>query len=133
MTNKKGITPVIAIVILLIIAVAVVGLAYGFISGIFSTVTGKAVIVSGKASCTGGLATITITNVGSMDLTAADLSGNIRRTDGGTSTYEDLDPKTVEIGKSGTVTETTTSNCGTGTCQYEVTIGGVSHPARADC
>ncbi len=62
----KGITPVIALVMLILITVGVVGLFYGWSSGLFNTQTEKVVnIPSGGATCNNGLITVRVLNVGS--------------------------------------------------------------------
>ncbi len=62
----KGITPVIALVMLILITVGVVGLFYGWSSGLFSTQTEKAVsIPPGGATCKNGLVTVRVVNIGS--------------------------------------------------------------------
>lgn len=143
---KKGITPVVAIVLLLIIAVAVVGLAYGFITGFFGTLTGKAAIVSGAASCdNAGLSTVTITNVGSDAIDNPDITilrTNCQDSDGSCPTDPTLFvnlASPIEPGSAGTLTEAVadpgvTAPCGLDhTCFYDVTVGGVTFPTRADC
>ncbi len=137
---KKGITPVVSIVMLLIIAVAVVGLAYGFISGFFSTVTGKAAIVSGAGSCsTDGHVTITISNVGSDSLETTDMT--VVAKSGSNAVWPgdwditDFDGG-LAPGSAGQLTEnseTTNQYCEDGICTYDVVVGGTVHPVRADC
>ena len=62
----KGITPVIALVMLILITIGVVGLFYGWSSGLFSTQTEKVInIPTGGATCKSGLVTVRIVNVGS--------------------------------------------------------------------
>ncbi len=78
----KGITPVIALVMLVLITVGVVGLFYGWSSGLFGTQTEKAVsIPSGGATCNNGLVTVRVLNIGSAstitdsDIIVAQISG----------------------------------------------------------
>ena len=62
----KGITPVIATIMLVLITVGVVGLFYGWSSGLFGTQTEKVVsIPSGGATCNNGLITVRVLNAGS--------------------------------------------------------------------
>jgi flagellin-like protein len=50
---KKGITPIIAVIILLLITVALAGMAWAFLSGYFTGLTGKTIAVV-DYSCVGG-------------------------------------------------------------------------------
>lgn len=71
----KGITPVIATVMLILITVGVVGLFYGWSSGLFNVQVEKTVnIPSGGATCNNGLVTVRVLNAGSTStLTDADV------------------------------------------------------------
>ena len=71
----KGITPIIATVMLILIAVGVLGLFYGWSSGLFSTQTEKTVnIPPGSATCNNGLVTVRVQNVGATStLTNSDI------------------------------------------------------------
>ncbi len=72
----KGISPVIATLLLLVITLGLIGMAYGYISGIFTAKTGKSIDeITGSASCTiGGAASWTVKNIGSTAIVAGDLS-----------------------------------------------------------
>lgn len=144
-TQRKGITPVVAIVILLIIAVAVVGMGYGFISGFIGTVTGKAAIISGASTCIDGKVSIAITNGGTDDITNNDITiirsacqqgSNATKCPTNPTAFETI--STIKPGSAGIKTEnittTGTEPCGGGrVCMYDVTIGGVTFPTRANC
>lgn len=71
----KGITPVIATIMLVLITVGVVGLFYGWSSGLFNIQVEKTLnIPSGGATCNNGLVTVRILNTGSSStLTDADV------------------------------------------------------------
>ena len=136
----KGITPVVATIMLLIIAVAIVGLAYGFITGFFSGVTRTAAIVSGVSSCSGGAASIVIRNAGTGTIViASDVTftrtgctsgGALGLCPAGQPTF--TGPTTIGPGASATLTDGTL--CGAGnSCRYDVAIGGVVYPTRVDC
>ncbi|MBI4167484.1 MAG: hypothetical protein HY515_00865 [Candidatus Aenigmarchaeota archaeon] len=78
----KGITPVIALVMLVLITVGIVGLFYGWSLGFFSTQTEKGVnIPSGSATCNNGLVTVRVLNTGSIatvtdtDIIVAQING----------------------------------------------------------
>ncbi len=69
----KGITPVVATVMLILIAVGIVGIFYGWSSGLFSAQMEKAVnIPPGSATCNDGLVTVRVQNVGSTSTVTDD-------------------------------------------------------------
>ncbi len=79
---KKGITPVIALVMLMLITVGMVGIAYSWFSGLLSTQTEKGVSVPpGGAYCSAGLISVLIQNNGASssiigtDLIVAQVDG----------------------------------------------------------
>lgn len=151
---KKGITPVVAIVLLVIITLVVVGAAYGFIIGIFGTATSKAAFVNGQASCTSdGNVTIFLTNIGQANISLHTAGGvldgdvTIIRISGGTgdplwnssigfpTNCVEADPCEIAPGKAGKIKETA-NQCGAGgeeTCLYDVIVGGFTYKTRADC
>ncbi|MBI4168221.1 MAG: hypothetical protein HY515_04670 [Candidatus Aenigmarchaeota archaeon] len=62
---RKGITPVIALVMLMLITVGMVGIAYSWFSGLLSTQTEKGIsIPPGGAYCAGGKVNVLIQNNG---------------------------------------------------------------------
>ena len=66
---KKGITPIIAVIILLLITVALAGMAWAFLSGYFTGMTGKTIAVV-DYSCIGGTtAQVIIRNSGTQAIT----------------------------------------------------------------
>jgi flagellin-like protein len=79
---KKGITPIISIIVLLLITVSLAGAAYIFLSGYILGPTGRAVQASGM--CLGGTtAYITVTNMGSLPIDISDcISGGANAGDG---------------------------------------------------
>ena len=77
----KGITPIISIIILLLITIALAGVAYTFLMGqVYTMISGSFAIPTGGAYCTAGTITIQITNTGSATLTTGDFI--IARVDG---------------------------------------------------
>ena len=79
---KKGITPIISIIILLLITIALAGVAWTFLQGyLFTTIQGQINIPPGTAFCTNGLITVQLTNQGqttlhvSNDPTRSDIIG----------------------------------------------------------
>lgn len=68
---KKGITPIISIIILLLITIALAGVAYTFLMGqMYTRISGSFDIPSGGAYCTNGLITVQVVNTGSATLIA---------------------------------------------------------------
>ncbi len=61
---KKGITPIIAVIILLLITVALAGMAWAFLSGYFTGLTGKTISVVDYSCISGGQAQVIIRNSG---------------------------------------------------------------------
>lgn len=70
---KKGITPIISIIILLLITISLAGVAYTFLMGqMFGRISGSFQIPIGAAFCTNKLITINIANTGQSDLVTLD-------------------------------------------------------------
>jgi flagellin-like protein len=61
---RKGITPIIAVIILLLITVALAGMAWAFLNNYFVGLTGKTISVVDYSCLTGGTAQIIIRNSG---------------------------------------------------------------------
>ncbi len=71
---RKGITPVIAIVMLVLVTVGIAGVSYSWFSGIFSSQTKKFIsIPAGGAYCSGGEIKVYALNNGDTALTASDI------------------------------------------------------------
>jgi flagellin-like protein len=72
---RKGITPIISIIILLLITIALAGVAYTFLMGqMFTRIGGSFDIPIGGAFCTNGQITILVTNTGTSDLRDEDFT-----------------------------------------------------------
>ncbi|MBI4177338.1 MAG: LamG domain-containing protein [Candidatus Aenigmarchaeota archaeon] len=70
----KAITPVIALVMLMLITVGMVGIAFVWFTGIFSSSTNKSVLIPpGGAYCDGGDITVRVLNEGSSVITGTDI------------------------------------------------------------
>ena len=81
---RKGITPVIALVMLMLITVGMVGIAYTWFSGLLTTQTEKGLSVPpGGAFCSGGLVSVLIQNNGATSslLTADVIIAQVDGTD----------------------------------------------------
>lgn len=92
----KGISTVIATLLMLIITIALAGLAYSYISGVFSAKTGKVVeIDAGGTSCTDSSITVYIKNTGTVDFSSVDVNIALQ---GGTPTACDITAENVVAG-----------------------------------
>jgi flagellin-like protein len=115
MKMKKGITPIIATIILLLITVALAGLAWTFLSGYYTGMTAKNIQLV-DFSCTGGTARVIIRNAGTESIntaacattgtvvTCTDLT--IVKTQGAMGLTQGVLPATVPAGQVATFTET---------------------------
>ncbi len=71
---SKGVSEVIATLLMLIITIAMAGLAYSYISGVFVARTGKIVeIDSGATFCSNNVITAYVRNVGTVDFASKDV------------------------------------------------------------
>ncbi|NOX71875.1 MAG: hypothetical protein GXO64_04235 [Candidatus Micrarchaeota archaeon] len=121
---KKGITPIISVVILLLIAAALGATAYTYFSGYMSGMIGTTFSVpSGGIYCSGGKITVIVRNDASDGtLTTSDLS--IVTIDGNAVTPADI---TIEPGKAGTLINAAS---GYDSGYHEVVIGTSSNVVR---
>jgi len=78
----KGISTVIATILMLLITVGMAGLAYMYISGMFTSRTAQTISLS-SADCPGGDISILIKNDGTEDITGTDIDIYV---DGGAAT-----------------------------------------------
>jgi len=69
---KKGISGIIAVVLILLITVALAGSVYMYVTGMFSGKTANTISIS-SISCIDGNMTLVINNDGSKDITSGDL------------------------------------------------------------
>ena len=128
---RKGITPIIAVIILLLITVALAGLAWTFLSGYFSGMTAQNIQLI-DYSCSGGTARVIFRNAGTASISAAltcTLDGTntvatcgtgltVVKTQGTYSADPTVSTATIAAG----TTATFTDNCGASTtCTYRLT------------
>lgn len=67
----KGVSTIIATLLMLIITIALAGLAYSYISGLFASRTGKVIdIDTGATFCSGTTITVYVKNEGTIDFNA---------------------------------------------------------------
>ncbi len=133
---KKGITPIISIIILLLITIALAGVAYTFLMGqLFTRIGGSFEIPVGGAFCTNGLITIQVSNTGTTDLhshpTIAANNDFIQSHVDGVDVTAYLEITTITPGQGGTILRNynCTTSCASG--PHAVDIGTESlvlHP-----
>lgn len=129
---RKGITPIIAIIVLLLITIALAGAAFTFLQGYWTSLTGTAfTIPTGGAFCvkngTSGVyrITLTVSNLASSDLQTSDFI--IAQIDG-TDATSSLTSTTIPASGSAVILSNYDcggSGCGTGA--HTVTIGTQSN------
>jgi flagellin-like protein len=112
MSMRKGITPIISVIILLVITVALAGFAYTYLQGFIASQTAYAfTIVPGGAWCQNSLITVYIQNNGQSNLQDEDFG--IIMVDGTDRTASRNMTMDISPGKSGPILAN--FNCG-GTC-----------------
>ena len=65
----KGVTPIVAIIILLLITIALAGAAYTYLQQYFQSTTGKNVQIVDAVCTSGGIANLILKNIGTQDIT----------------------------------------------------------------
>ncbi len=121
----KGISPIIAIIIILLITIAIAGAAYSYISIIWGRTTEGIQLIS--SDCTAGNATLTVRNVGTKDVTTI----TVTRTSPSSATDMNVSPSTIIPGAQGVIYD---NGCGSGNmCIYRVMAGGQSQELYAQC
>jgi flagellin-like protein len=124
---RKGITPIIAIIVLLLITVALAGAAWTYLSGVMGTYTEKSfVIPGGGAYCSSaGTITVNIVNTGTSTITTptdwTTLSVDPTCT-GSPAASGNIAPKSM-----GTIT-VTGCTAGSSYTVHAGTIAGTQHP-----
>jgi len=104
---KKGITPIIAIIVLLFITIALAGTAWTFLSGYLQTFTAKTfVVVTGSAYCTDDQIVFYIVNQGMSKLTDSDFIVKNVQPGGSFQPIPDIEP-----GKTGQINVSCDVNC----------------------
>lgn len=144
MAMRKGITPIVATVVLLLVVVAVAGAAYTYIAGFWGGLTSTVLQLRSSTCNTSGGVAIYVRNVGTnnidlkdpakLEITRSVISGlagtqNIvyKNTTGSCAGATCI----VAPQGAGTVTD---AACGTGnTCRYTMVGGGASFDAQVTC
>ena len=129
----KGISPIIAIIIILLITIAIAGSAYAYISIVWGGMVTEAIQITGQ-SCSGDQATIYVKNIGTGVLAAADFTVERDGTTLTITTDYTIDA-TIAQGVVGTIKETATgSNCDADNyCKYTLIVGGRVYRTDIQC
>lgn len=133
---RKGITPIIAIIVLLLITVALAGAAWTYLSTYMTELTGKSVEVIDAFCINGDTAVILVRNAGTTDVDTSEITV-IDLSDGGEElgTWTDAGGTGItEITTSGTGKWTATGTCATvNDCNFRVLGGARAQSARIVC
>ena len=128
---RKGITPIISIIVLLLITVALAGVAWTYLSGFLGTQMQTLTIPPNGAYCTGTAIKVVITNTGTeklVSLTTAEVSGEntIASPDGGLDI--NLEPKASK-----TLTFSCGGSCTSGTSTVHIGTSGAVQSVPVTC
>lgn len=133
---RKGITPIIAIIVLLLITVALAGAAWTYLSTYMTELTGQSVEVMDFFCVSGNTAVILVRNAGTTDVLVADITV-IDLSDGTVAggLWTNASGTTItEITASGTGKWTATGTCTTvDDCKFRVLGGARAQSARVVC
>ena len=138
MTKQKGITPIIAILVMLLITIAITGSAWIYITTYYSSMTGKAIEIS-SIDCTSSGVKIYMRSIGTDTIdtgSANDINVSERLNISGT------DCGALSVGYSSTSVGpgqsviATDSGCDTSdddTLRYTITVGGRIQKVQVTC
>ena len=123
----KGITPIIAIIVLLLITVALAGVAWSYLQGYMGGLTSKSIEVRDYFCASGDKPIIVVANIGTDAINTADIlimGADLGSPVGGAWAMLNGTALTgSEIPVSGVAKWTLTATC-SGTCSYRITTAG---------
>jgi flagellin-like protein len=136
MNKQKGITPIIAILVILLITIAITGSAWIYISTYYGGITRETIEVT-SADCTGSGVQIYMRNAGtetvnensiavSRDVIANPAGG----CQDGTVTVASM---TVAPGASGSITDAVCNSTSTSVVRYTLIVGGRVQKVQVNC
>ena len=135
MANLKGISPIIAVVVLLLVTVSIAGAAWSYIAGYFGGIVSKGVEIT-SVECTDYGAVLYIHNIGNDKLyTANDITITRKTISGACDGNIDIVFDATEVGPNGMVTATD-SNCTAAVDappRYTVIVGGRVQHVQVSC
>ena len=138
---RKGITPIISIIILLLITVGMAATAWTYMSNYMTTLTSKVLEVPTQKCISGENAMVIVHNIGTAkiaignDVLVMDSDGNAAS---GTA-WADLDGNVITNISSGGYGKLTIAGCCTSgvdcpkTCKYDIIVGGRSSEISIYC
>lgn len=107
--RRKGISPAIAAILLVIITIAIVGIAWAIMSGFLGTASVKTDIAVEKLDIVAnGMSIAVLRNVGNVRINSIDDISLTCTASGGPATPADFDPVPIDPGKTATATWSTT-------------------------
>jgi flagellin-like protein len=125
----KGVSAVIATILMLMITIAIAGMAYMYISGIFTAKTGVVIEMDETAtSCTGTTITVYVRNIGTITTTADKVSVSGTMPDGSTIGSTDCGADTDDIEAGGAAFACTTVTGGQGS--NNIVVSGPTNTIR---
>ena len=93
---RKGVSAIIATILLLMITIGLAGMAYVFVSGMMTGRTSKTITVL-DASCTSDIITIVISNDGTLDIAPSDIKIYVENTQNSTFSLSTIVPHTTQV------------------------------------
>jgi flagellin-like protein len=136
MKKLKGITPIIAILVMLLITIAITGSAWIYVSTYYSGMTGKAIEVT-SIDCTNAGVAIYIHNIGTDTLdTANDIDEDRVEISGSCTSAVSItyDPVSLGPGDSGIATDSgCNSTTDDATARYTLIAGGRVQKVQVSC
>ena len=136
MTKQKGITPIIAILVMLLITIAITGSAWIYVSSYYLTITGKAVEIT-SIDCTSSGVKFYLKNIGTETInTSADLDVSERIYISGScagTLSMSYNPVLVGPGAAVIGTESGCDTADTATVRYTIVVGGRVQKVQVTC
>lgn len=146
MKKVKGVTPIIAILVILLITIAIAGSAYIYISTYYSGMLRQGLEFVDAPQCTKTGVQIEVKNIGTDEITFADdlVVTSVKLGSGfceGTATeYHDCTvpvlsykPDKIGPGETGVITDANATTAGNATVQYQLIIGGKRLEVFTNC
>ena len=132
MSNLKGITPVIAIIVLLLITVALAGAAWSYLSTYWGTLTAKTAEVTDAFCTSGDTAVVLLRNTGTSSLNPSEITViNVSSGTDPSGTWSDLsDDPITSLTPSGVAKYSVSCS---GLCSLRITVGGRAMPVTVQC
>lgn len=142
MNQQKGITPIIAILVILLITIAITGSAWIYISTYYSGITSEAIEIT-SVDCTSNGATIYMHNIGtdpimtgSIAVTREVVTGDCVNSTGDVTADLEASWGATEAGP-GEIATFTDTNCvrsvNASTARYTVILGGRVNKVQLSC